>query len=77
MADYDKITVRVSPFVKADLRGLRRETAEKMEMPLPNQDDIVGALIHAATSAKLVPALKAYWKDSKPWEDEDVAADDP
>lgn len=71
MAGYEKITVRVRPFVKEDLRALRRAVGETMNQPLPNQDDIVSALVHAATVAKLAPALRAYWRLSKPWEDED------
>jgi hypothetical protein len=71
MSDYEKITVRVKPFVKADLKALRREVAEQLEMPLPNQDDIVAALIHAASAAKLAPALRTYWKVGQPWKDED------
>ena len=74
MADYTKITARVRPFVKDDLKVLRRDVAEAMEQPLPSQDDIVAALIHAATAAKLAPALRAYWRDSRPWEDEDASA---
>lgn len=42
-----------------------------MQRPLPSQDDIVAALIHSATAAKLAPALKRYWRDGKPWEDDD------
>jgi hypothetical protein len=71
IADYEKITARVRPFVKQDLKTVRRAVAELMDEPLPNQDDIVAALIHAATAAKLASALRAYWKVSKPWEDED------
>ncbi len=71
MTSYEKITVRVRPFVKEELKALRRETAERMGMPLPNQDDLVAALIHAATVARLAPALRAYWRDGSPWEDED------
>lgn len=66
-----KITVRVKPFVPGELKQLRREVAERMRRPLPSQDDIVAALIHAATAAKLAPALRAYWDVAKPWEDED------
>lgn len=73
MADYEKITARVKPFVKDDLKAVRRAVGETMEAPLPSQDDIVAALIHAATATKLAPALRAYWKISKPWEDEDQA----
>lgn len=72
MAEYEKITARVRPFVKDDLKALRRATAKAMERPLPNQDDIVAALIHAATAARLAPALRAYWKLGRPWEDEDA-----
>lgn len=46
-----------------------------MKVPLPNQDDIVAALIHAATAKRLAPALRAYWALSKPWEDEDPKGD--
>ena len=73
MADYEKITARVRPFVKDDLRAVRRAVAEHMERPLPSQDDIVAALIHAATATQLAPALKRYWRDGKPWEDDDSA----
>lgn len=71
--DYSKITVRVRPFVKNDLKALRRSTAAELEAPLPSQDDIVAALIHAATAARTASALKAYWKKARPWEDEDEA----
>ena len=72
MAEYTKITARVRPFVKDDLKALRRDVAEAMERPLPSQDDIVAALVHAATVAKLAPALRTYWRDARPWEDEDT-----
>jgi len=72
MADgYTKITARVRPFVKDDLKTIRREVAAHMERPLPSQDDIVAALVHAATAQKLAAALARYWKDARPWEDED------
>ena len=71
MANYEKITVRVRPFVKDELKALRRETAERMGIPLPNQDDLVAALIHDATVARLASALRGYWRDVRPWEDED------
>jgi hypothetical protein len=75
MAGYEKITARVKPFVKADLKAVRRAVAQEMERPLPSQDDIVGALIHATTAKRLAIALRAYWKLSKPWEDEDIELD--
>jgi hypothetical protein len=75
MEPHEKITARVKPFVKAELKGLRRDVAERMRAPLPRQDDIVGALIHAATAAKLAPALRAYWDLSRPWEDEDAPSE--
>jgi hypothetical protein len=71
MAEYEKITARVRPFVKDELKAVRRAVAETMQVPLPNQDDIVAALIHATTTSRLAPALRAYWKLSEPWTDED------
>lgn len=71
MSGYQKITVRVRPFVKADLKVLRRKAGEELLQPLPSQDDLVAALVHAATAAQAAKALRAYWRDSRPWEDED------
>ena len=72
MAGYEKITARVKPFVKADLKALRRAVGENLERPLPSQDDLVAALIHSAKVAQTATALRLYWKDGKPWEDEDA-----
>lgn len=78
MAEYVKVTVRVRPFVRDELRSLRRATGAELKRPLPSQDDIVAALIHAATAAKTASALRAYWPAGRPWEDEDdpTATDD-
>ena len=72
MEGYEKITVRVRPFVKADLKALRRAVGEELEGPLPNQDDLVAALIHVAKASQTAKALRTYWRDGKPWEDEDA-----
>jgi hypothetical protein len=72
MAEYEKITVRVRPFVKGELKALRRAVGAAMQEPLPNQDDIVAALIHAATAARAASAIRSYWKEARPWEDEDA-----
>jgi len=74
MADYEKVTARVKPFVKGDLKALRRGVGEHLERPLPSQDDLIGALIHSAKVAQTAAALRAYWKAGKPWEDEDSEA---
>ena len=76
MPRYEKITARVRPFVKDDLKALRRAAGARLERPLPSQDDLVGALIHAATAAQAAAALKVYWRDGKPWEDEDEDEDE-
>lgn len=68
---YEKITVRVRPFVKGDLKTLRRRVGRELLQPLPSQDDLVAALVHAATAAQAAKALRTYWRDAKPWEDED------
>jgi hypothetical protein len=71
MASYEKITARVQPFVKADLKALRRQVGEHLKQPLPSQDDLVAALIHSARAPQTAKALQAYWGLSKPWEDDD------
>jgi hypothetical protein len=72
MATYEKVTARVKPFVKADLKALRRAVGAYLQQPLPSQDDLVAALIHSAKVAQTAAALRLYWKDGKPWEDEDA-----
>lgn len=74
MESYEKITARVRPFVKGDLKALRRAVGEALQEPLPSQDDLVAALIHAAKAPHAARALRAYWRDGKPWEDEDPKA---
>jgi len=71
MAKDVKITARVKPFVPGELKALRRAVAETMKRPLPSQDDLVAALIHAAKVQATASALRVYWDDGKPWEDED------
>jgi hypothetical protein len=73
MEGYEKVTARVRPFVKDDLKALRRAVGEALERPLPSQDDLIAALIHAAKVAPTAAAVKAYWRDARPWEDEDKA----
>jgi len=75
MAEYVKITARVRPFVKDDLKTLRRTVGQELLQPLPSQDDLVAALVHAATAAQTAKALRTYWRDAKPWEDEDAPED--
>jgi hypothetical protein len=65
-----RITARVAPFVKEELKRLRRDAAEAMAVRPAPQDDIVAALIHAATTTSVVKALKSYYLDARPWEDE-------
>ena len=43
MSESDRITVRVAPFVKADLKRLQKEVAEALRRRPPSQDDIVAS----------------------------------
>jgi hypothetical protein len=62
-----RITVRVPPRVRDELKAL------KMGLPRPlrktSQDDIVGALILAARSAKLSRPLANYYDAVEAWDE--------
>ncbi len=71
MAQFEKITVRIATFAKDDLKRLKRDVGRELRRPPPSQDDLVGALVHAATLEAAAAALSDYWEVVKPWEDND------
>ena len=63
MARIDpQLNLRVPLFVKAELKGLVREVKDTRA----SETEIVAALIHEATAAKLRPALVRYRRASPP-----------
>jgi hypothetical protein len=66
-----KITARVPAAISKELQDLK--TALPRPYNKTSQDDIVGALIHAAKVATLQAALDPYWDEMPRWVDEEAA----
>ncbi len=62
-----KVTVRVPDRIPVKLKELKGGLPKRLSKS--SQDDIVGALLHAATVADTTRALDDYYDDDELWEE--------